>query len=707
VEHGNEREPIELNTRPFAALEILRMVHDDNVSAKKIGLLIEADPALSARVLRLANSPYYGVSRTISSASQAVVLLGMSTVKAIAVGAACGLLAEDVDLGPDGLWARSITTAVAASVIASEVALPSSEAFTAGLLSNVGISLLHQQDPITYKNLLRLADDEDIELEALEQTTFGSTHSDIGASALEQWRFPQTIVRAVAFHHQPTFIVADKLARVVIAANAAAALVDDNFGAESTQPFAEVLATLGIGMGQVQRILDRIVTDVDALAPVLGVDIQRSVIGLDNPDETAKQLSALRSEVSDPRELARKLATTSCLLELAKLASSGLGLANYVGQAVEVIGQFVPVRHVRLEVLVEGLPPLSAGFGAGQTIDDPAFELSQAGNKLGWLQALPAVDSFVDNDALAKIASEISFGLSAVVENERLRRAAASADAIRVAATITDPGIEQGLTRLADALACLPMVAGSRVTVRVAELGAEQKVQAGLISGESTSESVSRAEGSATVELFWPLGPPSSNDPGTIAAREVADILLNTLSHLAQARHAAVASDDDPVTGVATIARARTQLAREVDRALRLGEGIGLVVVKIDDLESSRDRIGDDGVNATARAFAERLTRSARGFDTVAYAPSDMFWVICPVMDAEDLRSFAQRILERGPIWCAAALPDDLSARISAGIAIWPSSSPTAMGLADAADSARAAATAQGNSLGFAPGIEG
>src|SRR5688572_13895104 len=95
------------------------MVDDPHASTADLARLVETDPALSAQVMRMANSPYYGLSGNVASAGRAVVLLGFTTVRALAVSGACSLLSsERDDLFPPGFWPHAVTTGVAAAAVA-------------------------------------------------------------------------------------------------------------------------------------------------------------------------------------------------------------------------------------------------------------------------------------------------------------------------------------------------------------------------------------------------------------------------------------------------------------------------------------------------------------------------------------------------------------------------------------------------------------
>ena len=230
-----------LPAQPLAAMQVLRLVEDPLASSADLARVIEADPALAARVMRLANAPYYGLTRRVGSASRAVVLLGFSAVRALAVSAASSLLSEEVDLGPSGFWSHSVTTAIGASVVAKQVGGAVADAFSAGLLHDIGMTLS-----------ATLPDE-------------GLDHAAVGATALELWRFPRDFVRAVAAHHEPPHTVPESLSRIVIAGEALGMTVEET-------PFHGDVARLDDALDAVALPKRRL--------PMLRSEVERQVEGI-------------------------------------------------------------------------------------------------------------------------------------------------------------------------------------------------------------------------------------------------------------------------------------------------------------------------------------------------------------------------------------------------------------------------------------------
>jgi putative nucleotidyltransferase with HDIG domain len=269
--HALAKELARLPAQPVAAVRVLQMVEDPRASAADLARLIEADPALSARVIRLANAPYYGLARRVASASRAVVLLGFSTVRALAVGAACGLLDDAVRAGSGRAWLHSVTTAASCSVVARAIGYPTSDAFSAGLLHDVGRTLLERTEPDRYAAVtLRMAVDG-VDLLEAEEDEFGHDHAWVGADVLEAWRFPPVFVRAVASHHRPPEMVADTLSRIVIVGHALAAECEERPGDEPHRPLAECLDVMGFPPGRAARFKLEVQRELSSLASFLKV----------------------------------------------------------------------------------------------------------------------------------------------------------------------------------------------------------------------------------------------------------------------------------------------------------------------------------------------------------------------------------------------------------------------------------------------------
>ena len=200
-------------TLPEVTLGIIELVEDPNSSAQDLNELIGRDPALSARVLKVVNSAFYGLPRQIGSINRAISMLGLNAVKNIAIAASLaklfrgGALCDRFDAKE--LWDHSIAVATAARLLARESRMSSGdEAFLGGLMHDIGIMVELQSDRA---KLVKVFGDMQfdgngrplIEFRMAERSVFGADHCHFGEALCEQWKFPRSLAVACAHHHDP------------------------------------------------------------------------------------------------------------------------------------------------------------------------------------------------------------------------------------------------------------------------------------------------------------------------------------------------------------------------------------------------------------------------------------------------------------------------------------------------------------------------
>jgi putative nucleotidyltransferase with HDIG domain len=249
-------ELLRIPAQPATAELVLRLVADPSASAGSLARAVETDPALAARVIRLANSPYYGAPRRVSSAQHAIVLLGRDTVRGIATSAACSLLDVRTDFGPDGFWRHALASGAAASVVAEHVGLSPADAFSAGLLHDIGAVLLHRRDPDAFARAQRETSMSAIV--AAEIDAFGMSHAQAGAAALEAWGFPPAFVEAVALHQHGVEEPVFALGRVVQVGEALALEYEPFPGYPRDPDVLGLMRTVRLGEHDLPRLRSRI-----------------------------------------------------------------------------------------------------------------------------------------------------------------------------------------------------------------------------------------------------------------------------------------------------------------------------------------------------------------------------------------------------------------------------------------------------------------
>jgi HD-like signal output (HDOD) protein len=198
----------ELPTLPTVVDRMTALVDDPKTSAIELGRLISTDQALTVKLLKLANSSYYGFSRQISTINLAIVVLGFDTVKHL------GLSLSVIDrfrqsssqdlFDVQQFWEHSIGCGVASGMLAKEFRYRiSAEVFVAGLLHDIGKIILNLYLKEELKAVLDLIAGEGCAFIEAEERIIGVTHADIGRWLAERWNLPSQLVESIAFHHRP------------------------------------------------------------------------------------------------------------------------------------------------------------------------------------------------------------------------------------------------------------------------------------------------------------------------------------------------------------------------------------------------------------------------------------------------------------------------------------------------------------------------
>jgi HD-like signal output (HDOD) protein len=182
-----------------ALLRLLQTLEDPRSSASDVARDAGGDVKVTSRLMRLANSAYFGRSGRVSSLQEAVTVVGFETVRAMTVAVAANLSSDPSSL-PPLFWQRAALSATGAALAAPAVHAAPQEAFCVGLLADIGAALMFADSPHVYRNAGRTCDTDII---AEEIRTFGASHADLGRILADNWLFPQHLSAAIGDHHQP------------------------------------------------------------------------------------------------------------------------------------------------------------------------------------------------------------------------------------------------------------------------------------------------------------------------------------------------------------------------------------------------------------------------------------------------------------------------------------------------------------------------
>ncbi len=199
-----------LPSLPTLYFELIEALRSPDSSMNKIGKIISKDVSMSAKILQLVNSAFFGMPQHVSSTSQAANLLGLDIIKTLVLSthifshykgsSKAGFPISD-------LWDHSARTAICAKEIYKTVnhdAKAIDEAFMAGMLHDVGLLIIGTNLNEKYEQALNLLRNEEITSYDAEKKAFGSSHAEVGGYLLGLWGLPQRIVEAVFFHHNPS-----------------------------------------------------------------------------------------------------------------------------------------------------------------------------------------------------------------------------------------------------------------------------------------------------------------------------------------------------------------------------------------------------------------------------------------------------------------------------------------------------------------------
>jgi putative nucleotidyltransferase with HDIG domain len=203
---------------PALYSEIIEVLQDPEANTETIGAIIVKDGGMAARILKLANSAFFGLGREISSIDEGVAYLGTETIKSLILFSNAFSQPDTSKLlgfAAESLWRHSLEAANAAKAIAACEGADRKivdEAYVSGLLHDVGKLVLASNLPEQYHETINLARHEKIPLCAAERKVFSADHADVGGYLLGLWGLPVPVVEAIAFHHRPAAAVQQKFA---------------------------------------------------------------------------------------------------------------------------------------------------------------------------------------------------------------------------------------------------------------------------------------------------------------------------------------------------------------------------------------------------------------------------------------------------------------------------------------------------------------
>ena len=255
----------QLPSMPAVAIQIIDLVQQDEANVDKIAQAVSLDPALSTKMLKTVNSSFYGLPKPVGSVHQALVVLGLNSVKTLALG--FSLVGKLTEAGGDGFdqmayWRRSLYCATAAKLICEKLNIvQAEEVFMGSLLQDVGQLAFVQVLGEEYAAILNAAQGDHGKLRAIELEKIGSDHAEVGSALAKSWGLPPLLVESIRLHENAG--EADEsilqLIRVVNAGAFAAEVIEHPEDQDRVNSYLDLYANwFGMEKEQAQELLETI-----------------------------------------------------------------------------------------------------------------------------------------------------------------------------------------------------------------------------------------------------------------------------------------------------------------------------------------------------------------------------------------------------------------------------------------------------------------
>ena len=263
---------------PVTAAKLLPLLKDSDSTANEVESILKYDPGLTANILKLTNSAYFGIPTKVSSVKQAIVLLGwkrlLQVVTTICMSPLMQKSVPGYDIRSGELWRHSVAVSVAAEILVKALKITNAdEVFTAALLHDVGKLVLGS---FVKKDLEQIETmvAKGITFDVAESMVLGTNHAEVGGQILHKWSFPAELVNAVQWHHDPESCQNGcVLSDIVHVANTLGLMtgfgkVEDGLDME---PFGPVADRLGLKAKDLDAMAEQTLEEIKKLSDLWGL----------------------------------------------------------------------------------------------------------------------------------------------------------------------------------------------------------------------------------------------------------------------------------------------------------------------------------------------------------------------------------------------------------------------------------------------------
>ena len=268
---------VEIATLPEVTIRIIEVVQDPKSTAHDLHEIVRNDPALSARVLRVVNSAFYGLPGQIGSIDRAIMLLGLNAVKNIAIAASLSKMFKSAavcdEFSGKELWTHSVAVGTMNKLITNSIglALPD-ESFLAGLIHDLGLVAIMQCNGNDIRQIVEKKK-AGVSYIMAEEDVIGANHQEIGATLAERWHFPRSFKYVAGYHHNPLELSKENRLLATVTHISDIVCAQRELGVKITVDQEEVgdelLAEIKLDREKLNEISEQIETELDTVRSMI------------------------------------------------------------------------------------------------------------------------------------------------------------------------------------------------------------------------------------------------------------------------------------------------------------------------------------------------------------------------------------------------------------------------------------------------------
>lgn len=271
---------VKLLSLPEVCIRVNEMVDDPNVSVTEIGKVVNQDPALTARILKIANSPLYGFAMEIDTVSKAVTVLGTRQIRDLVLATVAtrvfdGMSNELVTM--ENFWVHSIYCGLAAQLLAAECRKGRHESlFISGLLHDIGRLIIYNKIPGLAREALQLSleGSEELEMHLAERKVIGFDHAQVGGELARSWKLPVNLQECIEFHHEPARAIQFPMETAIVhIANSVACMAELNTTNDGEIPMIEPISweITGLSNDIIESVMQRSQAQIAEIKSMLSI----------------------------------------------------------------------------------------------------------------------------------------------------------------------------------------------------------------------------------------------------------------------------------------------------------------------------------------------------------------------------------------------------------------------------------------------------